>query len=70
MKQSINNFQHQTSQMLSVSGDVRNTWRDNVGEAFYRDIIQPLKEQSTEMTSAMDELCSTLLELKSEIDKI
>ena len=70
MKQSISDFQHQSSQMLSVSGNVRSTWNDVVGEAFYRDIIEPLKEQSSEMTTAMDELHSTLLNLKSEIDKI
>ena len=56
--------------MLSVSGNVRSTWNDVVGEAFYRDIIEPLKEQSSEMTTAMHELHSTLLNLKSEIDKI
>lgn len=70
MRQSINNFSQHSNQFGTLSEMVHGTWQDSVGDAFYRDIIQPMKEESSKMLTAMDELYSTLLNLKSEIDKI
>ena len=70
MRQSISNFVQSSSQMTQVSNTVRGTWQDNVGDAFYRDIIDPMKDLSSNMATAMENLSSTLYQIKEEIDKI
>ena len=70
MRQSINNFSRQSAQFGTLSDTVHGTWQDSVGDAFYRDIIQPMKDESTRMTTAMEDLTSELYRIKKEIDKI
>lgn len=70
MKSSINSFIQSSAGFSQVAGAVYNTWQDNVGDAFYRDIIQPLKEESSKMSTAMDDMCSKLYRIKEEIEKI
>lgn len=70
MRQTINDFRHNLSQMNQVSETVHGSWQDNVGDAFYRDIIDPMKELSSNMATAMEDLSSTLYRIKEEIDKI
>ena len=41
---------------------------DSVGDAFYRDIIQPMREESSKMSTAMEDLTSALYRIKEEID--
>lgn len=49
---------------------IRATWQDSVGEAFYRDIIQPLKNEESGMEAAMETLLSKLEQLKTQIEAI
>lgn len=70
MRQSINNFTQNSTQFDTLSETVHGTWQDSVGDAFYRDIIQPLKEESSKMSTAMEDLTSTLYRIKEEIDNI
>lgn len=70
MRQSINSFSLQSAQFSTLSETVYGTWQDSVGDAFYRDIIQPMKEESSKMSTAMEDLTSALYRIKEEIDKI
>lgn len=70
MRQSLNNFSQHSNQFSTLSETVHGTWQDSVGDAFYRDIIQPIKDESIKMTSAMEDLASSLYQIKAEIDKI
>lgn len=70
MKQSINRFTQQNNQFGTLSEIVHGTWQDCVGDAFYRDIIQPMKEESSKMSTAMESLTLALYRIKEEIDKI
>lgn len=70
MRQSINNFSQKSTQFSTLSEKVHGTWQDSVGDAFYRDIIQPMKEESSKMSTAMEDLTSALYRIKEEIDKI
>lgn len=70
MRQSINRYIQQNNQFGTLSEAVHGTWQDSVGDAFYRDIIQPIKEESSKMSTAMEDLTSALYRIKEEIDKI
>lgn len=70
MRQSLNNFSQNSTQFGTLSETVRGTWQDSVGDAFYRDIIQPMREESSKMSTAMEDLTSALYRIKEEIDKI
>ena len=70
MRQSINNFNNQAAQFGSTADAIRTSWQDNLGDAFYRDIIQPLKNDVPGMEAAMTRLQSQLEQLKSQIDAI
>ncbi len=70
MRQLLNNFSQNSSQFGTLSETVNGTWQDSVGDAFYRDIIQPMKEESSKMSTAMEDLTSALYRIKEEIDKI
>lgn len=70
MKQSINNYTRQANQFSTLSDTIHGSWQDNVGDAFYRDIINPIKDLSSNMVTAMEDLSSRLYQIKEEIDKI
>lgn len=70
MRQSINRYIQQNNQFGTLSETVRGTWQDSVGDAFYRDIIDPMKDLSSNMITAMEDLSSTLYRIKEEIDRI
>lgn len=70
MRQSISNFKSQTAQFSATADAIKASWQDNVGDAFYRDIIQPIKEESARMEMAMQALSSKLEQLKMQIDAI
>lgn len=70
MRQLINKYIQQNNQFGSLSETIHGTWQDSVGDAFYRDIIQPMKEESSRMATSMEDLTSTLYRIKEEIDKI
>lgn len=70
MKQAINDFRQSSNQFCQMSDSVHSTWQDNVGDAFYHDIIDPMKELSSNMATAMEDLSSTLYRIKEEIDRI
>lgn len=52
------------------SDAARAIWCDAVGDAFYRDIIFPLKENANELEVAMEELSTKLNEISKQIKKI
>ena len=70
MRQSINNFKNYSTQFNAIADAIRSSWQDNVGEAFYRDVIQPLKDEEPGMESAMQNLLYKLEQLKIQIDAI
>lgn len=70
MRQSINNFKNNAEQFNMTADAIRATWQDSVGEAFYRDIIQPLKNEESGMEAAMETLLSKLEQLKTQIEAI
>lgn len=70
MRQSINNFKNYSTQFNAIADAIRSSWQDNVGEAFYRDVIQPLKDEEPGMESAMQTLLYKLEQLKIQIDAI
>ena len=70
MRQFIMNFKNDAEQFNMTADAIRTSWQDNVGEAFYRDIIQPLKDEEPEMLTAMETLSFNLEQLKTQIDAI
>lgn len=70
MRQSINIFSQHSNQFGTLSETVHGTWQDSVGDTFYRDIIQPMKEESSKISTAMEDLTSALYRIKEDIDKI
>ncbi len=70
MRQSINSFRNNVRQFNSNADAIRPSWPDNVGNAFYRDIIQPLKAEAERLEPHMEELIVTLEQLKPQIDAI
>lgn len=70
MRQSINSFRNNVRQFKSTADAIRPSWPDNVGDAFYRDIIQPLKAEAERLEPHMEELIVTLEQLKPQIDAI
>ena len=70
MKQSINQFRQSIVGFEHVSSQVRNTWQDSVAESFYAKIVAPLKEESSSIATAMDDLSNTLEMLKGQIENI
>lgn len=70
MRQSINTFKNNAVQFSSTADAIRPSWSDNVGSAFYRDIIQPLKAEAERLEPQMEELIATLEQLKPQIDAI
>lgn len=70
MRQSIELFRTHLSQFSATADVVKASWQDNIGDAFYRDIIQPLKQESAEMVATMQGLPPVLEHIKSQIDAI
>ena len=70
MRQFIMNFKNDTEQFNMIADAIRTSWQDSVGEAFYRDIIQPLKDEEPGMVTAMETLSFSLEQLKTQIDAI
>ena len=71
MQQTIHQFRQETDLFYSISEDIHTDgWQDNIGETFYRDIIDPMKDLSYNMAAAMEDLSSALYRIKEEIDKI
>lgn len=70
MKSSINRFRQTSSGFNQVAGAVHSTWQDSVAESFYAKIVEPLKEESSSIATAMEDLSNTLEMLKSQIDSI
>lgn len=70
MRQSTNNFNNQVAQFSANADAIKASWDDSVGDAFYRDIIQPLKEEAARMEMAMQALPPKLEQLKMQIDAI
>ncbi len=70
MRDSINNFRQGSGKLDQVSDLVHVSWRDSIAENFYRDIVTPMKEESTAIAMAMDDLASTLEMIKEKIDSI
>lgn len=70
MKQIINQFRQSTVGFDRASSQVRSTWQDSVAESFYAKIVEPLKEESSSIATAMDDLSNTLEMLKGQIDSI
>ena len=70
MRQSTISFNNQVAQFSATADAIKTSWQDNVGDAFYRDIIQPLKEESARMETAMQALPQKLEQIKTQIDAI
>ncbi|MBQ4398573.1 MAG: hypothetical protein II829_03180 [Bacteroidales bacterium] len=70
MRQSISNFKSQTAQFSATADAIKASWQDNVGDAFYRDIIRPLKEAADQLEPAMQALPPKLEQIKTQIDAI
>lgn len=70
MRSSINNFRGNITQFAASSDSLRPSWSDEVGDAFYRDIIEPLKEEAERLEPALQALPPQLEQLKIQIDAI
>lgn len=70
MIQSINNYRQNNIQFSQLADSVRSTWQDDVANVFYRDIIQPMQNEASMMSTNMEDLSSTLYRIKDEIDMI
>lgn len=70
MRQSTINFNNQIAHFSATADAIKASWQDNVGDAFYRDIIRPLKEAAKQLEPAMHALPSKLEQLKTQIDAI
>ncbi len=70
MKSSLNNFNSNIMRFSETSNSLRPSWDDEIGDAFYRDIIQPLKAEAERLEPHMEELIVTLEQLKPQIDAI
>ena len=70
MRQSTINFNNQVTQFSATADTIKTSWQDSVGDAFYRDIIQPLKEAAERLEPAMQALPPKLEQLKTQIDAI
>ena len=70
MRSSINNYRDNIKQFVASSDVLMSSWTDNVGDAFYREIINQLKEESARMETAMQTLITELEQLKIQIDEI
>lgn len=70
MRDSINNFRQGSGQLDQTADSVRTSWRDGIADNFYRDIVTPMKEESTAMAAAMDDLTETLEMIKDKIEEI
>lgn len=70
MRSSINNYRGNITQFAAASDALKPSWPDEVGDAFYRDIIRPLKEAAEQLEPAMQALPPKLEQLKIQIDAI
>ena len=70
MRSSINNYRGNITQFAATADALRSSWPDVVGDAFYRDIIEPLKEEAERLEPAMQALPPKLEQLKIQIDAI
>ncbi len=70
MRSSINNYKGNITQFAATSDALKPSWSDEVGDAFYRDIIRPLKEAAEQLEPAMQALPPKLEQLKTQIDAI
>ena len=70
MRASINHFEQSEHTFSTQSLHTSESWRDNVGNAFYRDIVEPIKQEAIEMKTAMNDLVNELELIKTEIDAI
>lgn len=70
MRLSINEYRGNITQFAATSDALRPSWPDAVGDAFYRDIIEPLKEEAERLEPAMQALPPKLEQLKIQIDAI
>jgi hypothetical protein len=70
MRQSTINFNNQAMQFSASADAIKASWQDSVGDAFYRDIIRPLKEAAEQLEPAMQALPPKLEQLKIQIDAI
>lgn len=70
MRSSINNYRDNIKQFVASSDALKPSWTDEVGDAFYRDIVNQLKEESARMETAMQTLLTELEQLKIQIDEI
>lgn len=70
MRSSINDYRGNITQFATTADALRPYWPDAVGDAFYRVIIEPLKEEAERLVPAMQALPPKLEQLKTEIDAI
>lgn len=70
MRSSINNYRGNITQFAAAADALKSSWPDEVGDAFYRDIIRPLKEAVEQLEPAMQALPPKLEQLKIQIDAI
>lgn len=70
MRSSLSNYRSNITQFEATSDALRPSWPDEVGDVFYRDIIQPLKEAAERLEPAMQALPPKLEQLKTQIDVI
>lgn len=70
MRSSINNFRGNIMQFTAISDELQPSWSDEVGDAFYRDIIQPLNEEAENLELQMKALITKLEQLQTQIDEI
>lgn len=70
MRTSINNYKGNITQFAGTSDALKPSWPDEVGDAFYRDIIRPLKEAADQLEPAMQALPPKLEQIKTQIDAI
>jgi hypothetical protein len=70
MRSSINEYRGNITQFAATADALRPSWPDTVGDAFYRDIIEPLKEEAERLEPAMQALPPKLEQLKIQIDAI
>ena len=70
MRQSKNNFNNQATQFSKSADRIKAYWPDEVGDAFYRDVINQLKDEAARLETAMQTLLSKLEQLQMQIDEI
>ena len=71
MQQTISHFRQEANLLYSISEAIHTDgWQDELGDAFFRDIIGAMMDLSSNMATAMEDLSATLYRIKEEIDLI